>query len=121
MSKPLHRTRSRLAIAALTAVLFAAGCPDNTPTPSARHWQVVARDLPEAVLSVAGTSATNVWAVGADLGAGVDIHLNRVKIGLGFDYLLNFNKIVDHTSTNGVTTRLTDHTWLLNAQVGYRF
>ena len=70
MSKPLHRTRSRLAIAALTAVLFAAGCPDNTPTPSARHWQVVARDLPEAVLSVAGTSATNVWAVGADLGAG---------------------------------------------------
>ena len=63
----------------------------------------------------------NKYCYGADLGAGVDIHLNRVKIGLGFDYLLNFNKIVDHTSTNGVTTRLTDHTWLLNAQVGYRF
>ena len=33
-------------------------------------WQIVAQDLHEAVLSIGGVSATDVWAVGADLGSG---------------------------------------------------
>lgn len=33
-------------------------------------WQVVHRDLPSALLSVWGTSATDVWAVGGDVGEG---------------------------------------------------
>src|SRR6266700_7875142 len=42
------------------------GSAQKVPT----RWQVVAQDLPEAVMSVGGTSAQDVWAVGADLGAG---------------------------------------------------
>ena len=37
--------------------------PDPPATPA---WQTVAKELPEALLSVSGTSSTDVWAVGAD-------------------------------------------------------
>lgn len=37
---------------------------------SQTHWQLIAQDLPEAVLSVGGASAQDVWAVGADRGQG---------------------------------------------------
>lgn len=49
----------------LVSLLVGMGCG-----PSAPGWEIVARDLPDAPLSVAGTSATNVWAVGADHGDG---------------------------------------------------
>lgn len=42
-------------------------CGDDDP---AADWSVAAQDLREAVMSIGGTSPTNVWAVGADRGAG---------------------------------------------------
>jgi photosystem II stability/assembly factor-like uncharacterized protein len=42
--------------------LFAAGCDAS--------WTVVAEDLPEAPLSVAGTADDDVWMVGGDVGDG---------------------------------------------------
>jgi hypothetical protein len=47
-------------------VLALLACTPTSPPP----WQVVAQDLAEAVLSITGTSSSNVWAVGADRGAG---------------------------------------------------
>lgn len=46
---------------------FAIGCPGPAAAPP---WELVASDLPDAVLSIDGTSASNVWAVGADHGSG---------------------------------------------------
>jgi hypothetical protein len=47
---------------------LAAGCPG--PTPPSGSWAIVAERLPEALLSIGGRSATDVWAVGADKGHG---------------------------------------------------
>jgi len=48
-----------------------AGCPDDEdPPPPAPAWQLVGEAQPEAFLSVSGTSATDVWAVGGDGSAG---------------------------------------------------
>ena len=67
---PCHRARmTKLrpwGVLALLATL--AGCPDDEPAEPA--WAVVASGLDEAVLSIAGTAADDVWAVGADQGAG---------------------------------------------------
>ncbi len=69
------RTASRWeqTLLALTLLGVAAACPKPKPEPvppPPPGWESVARDLPEALLSVTGTSATNVWAVGADKGSG---------------------------------------------------
>jgi hypothetical protein len=55
-------------VVALATALGAAGCPG--PTPGEGTWSIVAERLPEALLSVGGRSATDVWAVGADTGRG---------------------------------------------------
>jgi hypothetical protein len=62
--------RCRLVFAALflLASTLAAGCPG--PTPPSGSWSIVAERLPEALLSIGGRSATDVWAVGADKGRG---------------------------------------------------
>ena len=57
------------AFAVLGAVSTAPACGGGGDQPRAR-WQIVARDLPEAVLSIAGASDHDVWAVGADQGSG---------------------------------------------------
>jgi hypothetical protein len=57
---------------------FVWGCRDHpsvasTPAPApapAAEWQVLASELPSALLSVSGRSATDVFAVGADKGHG---------------------------------------------------
>ncbi|MFO0747822.1 MAG: vanadium-dependent haloperoxidase [Myxococcota bacterium] len=50
---------------------FALGaCPDDPEPAPTGDWSVVSEALPGALLSVAGTSATDVWAVGADKGKG---------------------------------------------------
>jgi len=58
------RSASLLVIA---SVLALHGCGDNV-RPAV--WSTVAADLRESVLSITGTSATDVWAVGADRGQG---------------------------------------------------
>jgi len=52
-------------VAALLALLVVAAC--DSPAP---EWQIVGRHLPSALLSVWGTSATDVFAVGGDVGDG---------------------------------------------------
>lgn len=62
----LHsRGLARLGAGLLAASAFA--CPDDVPTET---WSVAAQDLREAVMSIGGTSPTDVWAVGADRGEG---------------------------------------------------
>ncbi len=56
-------------IATIIFVSFVAvACTD--PQPAEPAWSVVSADLDEALLSITGTSATDVWAVGADQGRG---------------------------------------------------
>ena len=50
-------------------LLLAAGCGSDEPE-DAPEWQVTMDHLPGALLSVWGTSARDVWAVGADAGDG---------------------------------------------------
>ena len=63
-SKQGGRTRTGLAVAALALML--GGCPAQDPG----TWETVAAGLDEAVLSISGTAANYVWAVGADRGKG---------------------------------------------------
>lgn len=47
------------------------GCPDEPePTPEPVPWAALAKTRPEALLSISGRSASDVWAVGADRGRG---------------------------------------------------
>lgn len=59
-------SRSAFQVAGL--LLLASGCGDDpAPRPS---WELVHASLPGALMSVWGTSPTDVWAVGADAGSG---------------------------------------------------
>lgn len=64
MTRALWRASQVLVIAAVTSLV---GCGDNVKP---EIWSTVASGLRESVLSIAGTSATDVWAVGADRGEG---------------------------------------------------
>jgi hypothetical protein len=55
-----------LLCSALALALAGGACSD----PAGPAWEVVHRDLPGALLSVWGTSASDVWAVGGDPGDG---------------------------------------------------
>ena len=60
-----------LCLLALSALLT--GCPDTPPEPPPSEplsWATVASARPEALLSISGRSASDVWAVGADRGRG---------------------------------------------------
>jgi hypothetical protein len=62
----------RRAFTSLCGVLALAGCGEESPpVPDAvPEWTLVHDDLESALISVWGTSAEDVWAVGADSGAG---------------------------------------------------
>ena len=67
----MNRDRvTRVNALAVCLQLTACASCHPTPAPPPPPWQVSAARLPEALLSVSGNSATNVWAVGADLGRG---------------------------------------------------
>jgi len=63
-----HSAPIALAFLLFLASLVFAACAG--PRSRDGHWQLVSSGLREAVLSISGSSATNVWAVGADAGAG---------------------------------------------------
>jgi uncharacterized protein DUF6851 len=66
-------------LAALLGVLLS-GCPDPKPPPEPGPWSLVASDRPEALLSIAGRSRSDIWAVGADRGQGpVVLHFDGTK------------------------------------------
>jgi len=55
-----------LRLAALTVMLSAAGCGDD-PQPAASDWVLALEHLPAALISVTGSAADDVYAVGANL------------------------------------------------------
>ncbi len=50
-------------------LLGLAGCPDDAPPPEPQ-WFIVAEQLPGALISTWGRSATDVWMAGANRGGG---------------------------------------------------
>jgi hypothetical protein len=67
-------TRSSLDMSLVTgiAAVLLMGCA-KTPSPDiprAREWQLLASELPSALLSVSGRSSTDIYAVGSDKGQG---------------------------------------------------
>jgi hypothetical protein len=68
------RTNARVSFAILALVAGAALLDCHKPAPVAqpapRAWQLLASELPSALLSVSGRSASDVYAVGADKGNG---------------------------------------------------
>jgi hypothetical protein len=63
----------------------------------------------------------NKFSYGFLYGGGVNIYLNKILIGVSFDYYVNINKIVDYKSGHDVSNKITDHTYSLNGLVGYNF
>jgi hypothetical protein len=71
MRPSVRRVLALVAVTCLTAIGLP-GC--RKPPPPAevktREWQLLASELPSALLSVSGRSATDIYAVGADKGHG---------------------------------------------------
>ena len=73
----MTRSHSRLAV---SCVLLALACGSDEPEGPEESWQVVLDGVPGALLSVWGSSAGDVWAVGADVGDGAGptvLHLDN--------------------------------------------
>jgi hypothetical protein len=72
MSASTFVTRALAVLAALALTGGSAGCRKAQPEAPAveRQWQLLASELPSALMSVSGRSASDVFAVGADKGRG---------------------------------------------------
>jgi hypothetical protein len=66
------------------------------------------------------------------LGGGINFKVKRFQLGLGFDYYINMNKLVDYSQTNYVTgyggtgsweytSKISDNTFTINALIGFKF
>jgi hypothetical protein len=69
----IRRRAASLALSILAGALGVLGCHQRTGLPAAateRQWQLLASELPSALLSVSARSPTDVFAVGADKGRG---------------------------------------------------
>ena len=64
--------RFAVALALIAAGIALSGCKKPPPPPheTPREWQLLASELPAALLSVSGRSPTDVYVVGADKGQG---------------------------------------------------
>ena len=63
----------------------------------------------------------NHFIYGIVVGAGIDFKISNFKLGLVFDYFANFNKLVDYTAYTGIRNQISDNTFTLNFQIGYKF
>jgi len=54
-------------------------------------------------------------------GAGINFQIKKNQLGAIFDYYINLNKLVDYTSDKDVCNKISDNTYTLNFQVGYKF
>src|SRR6188472_4502280 len=69
----MKKTRLALALFTLAAAASFVGCRRDASSASSvkpRQWQILASELPSALLSVSGRSASDIFAVGADKGHG---------------------------------------------------
>ncbi|MGE5425365.1 MAG: hypothetical protein ACM3N9_08360 [Syntrophothermus sp.] len=62
----------------------------------------------------------NSFIYGITAGIGLNYNVERFRIGVGSQYLYNFNKAAN-SKTSGSSATLTDHTFLLNLDFGYKF
>lgn len=62
--------RSASLVVSAGLAVWLGGCGDDPNPEPARQWSALALQTSEAFLSVGGSSASNVWAVGADRGRG---------------------------------------------------
>lgn len=53
-------------LACVLALLASTGCNKESPNPNDSDWSLVFKDLDGALMSVDGTSSTDVWIAGAD-------------------------------------------------------
>jgi len=68
-----------------------------------------------------GIGQLHKYIYGLVVGGGVDFKIKRLKMGIVFDYCWNFNNLVDHTASSGTRVRVSDNTFSLDFQVGYKF
>ena len=77
--------KTRIGLVLASAVTMLAACRDDAPTIDAgavtgNAWQLLASELPSALLSVSGRSASDIFAVGADKGHGpLVLHFDGTK------------------------------------------
>jgi hypothetical protein len=65
------RSPSWTGVLLFAIAVAAVGCREQTPPATdTREWQLLASELPSALMSVGGRSATDIYAVGADKGRG---------------------------------------------------
>ncbi len=62
----------------------------------------------------------NKFIYGFITGAGININIRKIQVGVVFDYYFNFNKLVDYTADKGVRNKISDRTVALNLLVGYK-
>lgn len=62
--------RPHPSVSAIAVMLLFAACTNDPKGEDQARWSVVASELPSALLAVGGTSADDVWTVGADKGQG---------------------------------------------------
>jgi hypothetical protein len=62
----------------------------------------------------------NKFTYGMIAGAGIDFIIKQYIFGTGFEYYLNFNRIVNATSEWGVFNSINDRTFIIDAKIGYQ-
>ena len=68
--KSTQREANRLVRSGMLAALLLGCSSESEPGPDHGSWQIVHQELDEALISVWGTSASDVYAVGSDAGQG---------------------------------------------------
>jgi len=54
-------------------------------------------------------------------GAGINFQIKKIQLGAIFKYYMNLNKLVDYTSDYNVSNKISDNTFTVNFQIGYKF
>jgi Outer membrane protein beta-barrel domain len=62
----------------------------------------------------------NKYIYGFIAGVGINFQIKKIQLGAVFDYYLNINKLVDYTSDKNVSNKISDNTYTLSFQVGYK-
>lgn len=63
----------------------------------------------------------NKLIYGLIVGTGVNFNVQKIQLGVVFDYYINMNYLVNYKSIYGTTNKVSDNTFSLNAQIGYKF
>ena len=62
----------------------------------------------------------NKFIYGFITGAGINFQIKKIQLGAVFEYYINLNKLVDYNSDKDVRNKISDYTYTLNFQIGYK-